>query len=382
VLNDRATTIGNSLSTSVTQDEAFTVGGNQTTKVTGGRSDTMGGKVDFSAGDELTEAIAQNRTETTGGDHSSTIQGSRTDTITSSSTVTVGGDASESISGDFTRHVDGTATTIVGLEEATSGYSNFYVYGDHSWSASGNIRIDALQSIVMTCGASVLSMTPAGIKVVAKAVAMAAADRMYVASNGPAITLTDQAEVASKTVDILSSGASLVLDSDATLEGTTVNIGTGAPAAATAGGVNASLATKSYHVVASDPSKKPYANKNYSLLVDGNVTQGTTGSDGSIQATISAASVLAHLTVWPDDYPEGARLRWDLSLVDKLEAVDSVHGALDRLTNLGYYQGEVGDVLTDDAVIAIQRFQGDNGLPTTGALDSATTAQLSQAHGH
>jgi type VI secretion system secreted protein VgrG len=379
---DRTSTVGGTRSGTVTGADSLHVVQARSLTVDGDSTETVGGAATLTVKKALTEAVTGDRTETTSGNHTITTAGATTESITGSAARTVEGDVGDSVAGDYSLRINGTASVVVGEEEAKDGYSDVYVYGDHTIGASGNLRFKSLTSIVFQCGSSIVSMTPDAIQVASPSIAMAGQKRMYLAGAGPALTLSDQAELVGKTVSILSSGASLTLDSGAALYGSTVKFGSDAPPAPAPDSTNPTLPTKGYHLVAKDGSGTAYANKNYSLLVDGDVTQGTTGADGSIQATISASSVLAHLTVWTGAYPEGPRLRWDLALVAKLEPVDSIRGALDRLTNLGYYQGEVGDVLTDDGVVAVQRFQGDNNLPITGAIDAATTSQLSQSHGH
>jgi hypothetical protein len=294
----------------------------------------------------------------------------------------VQGDRTESVGGNLAQHIDGTLTTIVGKEEAATGYSNVYVYGDHSLGASGNIRISALESIRLECGGSVLSLTPQALQAASTLLAMAGSSQLYMASKGPAITLTDHAEIAAKTISLISSGASLSLNSNASLQASAVSLGSVAQSASAASSTSLAIQKKSFNLTLSDPNQKPYANKKYTLLVDGDVTTGTTDGGGAIAASISPTATLAHVTLWTGDYPEGPRLRWELQLADKLEDPSSPQGALDRLRNLGFYTGSVGTTMTDSGVAALTKFQVSQGLPTTAQLDGLTVQALSAAHGH
>lgn len=47
-----------------------------------------------------------------------------------------------------------------------------------------------------------------------------------------------------------------------------------------------------------------------------------------------------------------------------------------RLTEYGYYSGEINGYFDDATVGAIKRFQSDNGLNVTGAVDGATASAL------
>ena len=47
-----------------------------------------------------------------------------------------------------------------------------------------------------------------------------------------------------------------------------------------------------------------------------------------------------------------------------------------RLTDYGYYNGEINGWFDDATVVAIKQFQANNGLNVTGAVDSATASAL------
>jgi hypothetical protein len=181
---------------------------------------------------------------------------------------------------------------------------------------------------------------------------------------------------------VLSSGASLSLDSKASLQAASISLGSGAVPASASSGPNLTPQTKAFNLTPLDANQKPYPNKKYTLLVDGTATSGSTDGSGAIVATIAQAATLAHLTLWTGDYPVGPRLRFEIQLAAKLESCDSPRGALDRLRNIGYYSGAVGDTMTDAGLAALQQFQADQGLPVTGQLDASTVSALSSAHGH
>ena len=47
-----------------------------------------------------------------------------------------------------------------------------------------------------------------------------------------------------------------------------------------------------------------------------------------------------------------------------------------RLTEYGYYDGEINGYYDDLTVVAIKNFQADNGLNVTGAVDGSTASAL------
>jgi type VI secretion system secreted protein VgrG len=382
ILNNRTTTVGGARSNTVAGSDSLSVGATQTITVAGDRADTVAGKLAFSIGGDLSEAVAGSRAEVVTSDLNSSIQGSRTDSIVGSVTRNVQGDSSDSIGGSLTQHVNGTASVIVGMEEDTTGYSNFYVYGDHSLGAAGNIRISALQSIRLECGGSVLSLTPDALQAAAALLAMAGSTELYLGGKGPSISLTDQAEIAAKTINLLSSGASVSLDSKASVEASSISLGPGAPDASATNNPSLTTQTKSFTLTLTDPTQQPYANKTYKLLVDGAVTSGVTDGNGTLTTSVAPTATLGHLTLWTGEYPEGPRLRWEVQLAPKLEPLDSPRGTLDRLRNLGFFTGAVGDTMTDAGLAALKQFQASQGLPPTGEVDAATAAALSSAHGH
>jgi len=63
-----------------------------------------------------------------------------------------------------------------------------------------------------------------------------------------------------------------------------------------------------------------------------------------------------------------------------LDPIDTVSGAKQRLSNLGYGCGP-GPDLDETTREALRAFQGDQGATQTGELDDTTRTQLQQAHG-
>ncbi|MFO0553319.1 MAG: peptidoglycan-binding domain-containing protein [Polyangiaceae bacterium] len=122
----------------------------------------------------------------------------------------------------------------------------------------------------------------------------------------------------------------------------------------------------------------PIAGKRYVLKVEGRPdVEGTTGSDGLVEAEVPAAALRGEIHVHWD----GADVNWPLVLpvhIGHLDPLDTPTGVQGRLANLGYgceITGELAD--TRDALAAFQR---EEGLEPTGELDDKTRDALRSRH--
>ena len=117
----------------------------------------------------------------------------------------------------------------------------------------------------------------------------------------------------------------------------------------------------------------PAANLAYTITVDGVASGGTTDGDGAIVRFISPAAKSAHIR-----FEDGEEYELELGAMDP---VDEVSGAQKRLANLGLYAGEPDGQLGDDTLAALKRFQAENALEVTGALDEPTQSKLKEVAG-
>lgn len=101
-------------------------------------------------------------------------------------------------------------------------------------------------------------------------------------------------------------------------------------------------------------------------------TEHTTGGGGELAECIPPALRTATLELG------GQTL--ELAIGD-LDPVDSESGLRGRLVNMGYLVVPVQDDDPDELAFAIQDFQADAGLPTTGEADAATRSTLVERHG-
>jgi N-acetylmuramoyl-L-alanine amidase len=123
---------------------------------------------------------------------------------------------------------------------------------------------------------------------------------------------------------------------------------------------------------------KPFANKAYRLELEGKlINNGNTDGDGMLTEDIPMTAHHGKVSleeVW-----------WDIAVGDLNPVVrtedDGVSGAQGRLLNLGYRPGPVDGKLGPLTRDALLRFQRDQKLKASGALDDATEARLVAVHG-
>jgi N-acetylmuramoyl-L-alanine amidase len=119
----------------------------------------------------------------------------------------------------------------------------------------------------------------------------------------------------------------------------------------------------------------PRAGEAYRLEYDdGQVLDGSTDGDGWVEQPLPVNVREAVLLL-----RDGAE-RYALA-VGELDPADTPSGAQGRLSNLGYYFGQLDGELGPMTAAALRRFQRAKGLEATGALDEATADALREAYG-
>jgi len=129
-----------------------------------------------------------------------------------------------------------------------------------------------------------------------------------------------------------------------------------------------------------DADDKPISGKAYELRVGDAIYKGKTDGDGVVDHRVEPTAKEAALTVWLDQADKGEYLHWVVG-IGHLDPVEEPTGVQQRLNNLGYYCGEVDGIVGRMTRQALRAFQFDNGLPTNGTPDKATTDKLKTVHG-
>ena len=348
--------------TMVGHDQQITVQGSQTLIVSRDQSTSVQGNRTASTSGTAIDRIDQN--------HLLAVQGSQI--------LSVEGDASHVVGRDLDVAIKGRLGGTVGSEEEES-VATLDVHGDAAVSTTGSVRLKATRSLRLSCGSSVIELTPDEIKLDAKAITILGDSSVSLLGKGPALYLTDKALVDAKAITIKTPESFLKLDQDASLQGKLVKLNCDA----VDDGEEIEEEKdppKAFRVRVADVYEKPYARKKYRLVVDGVTYEGETSDDGMVEEDLPPTAESGELVVWIKKADEEPTLKWRLKLGD-LPPMETPHGIRLRLKNLGYYRIVEGQ--TEGAEIdAIKAFQRDQGLTPTGKLDDETRARIEAAHGH
>jgi len=425
VLADHTSDVGGSRTARIAGDHATTVQGSQSTTVAGSRTVIAEGPL-------ATTTRAQ-RADVTEGDHTAAVAGNRTSRVGGTSMDQVEGEAVTLVREGYSLRVEGDASVHVGSTERPSS-ADFYAYGDHAIGAGRCIRLRADDAIVLECGESTIEMTKDGIRIESRSIKINGIETATMKGKGPALTLTDEIEIAAKVINLYGEDSMLSLRKDATLKGAQAVVhgggaGLGLAGTATLAGsvvklsaeagasalldANANMdgalvklncggsggwigapggrprpsaeanerPTKPLKIRLLDAHMNPYRSKKYILVVAGERFEDVTDEEGNLSAEVPAHAELGSLTLWVGEFPTGQRVHWKVR-IEALPPPNTPSGARVRLTNLGYYLGPPVESLDDELRAAIRQFQVDHGLQPDGELDEPTVATLTHRHGH
>ena len=126
-------------------------------------------------------------------------------------------------------------------------------------------------------------------------------------------------------------------------------------------------------LIVHDENDEPIASKPYKLTLDKQIYEGTSASDGLIEAEVPAETVEnGELTI------DGHVIPIRLGHLDPLSEVSGVQA---RLHNLGYDCGAIDGQESESLTSMLKRFQKAMELEPTGELDDATRGKLAEKHG-
>jgi len=128
-----------------------------------------------------------------------------------------------------------------------------------------------------------------------------------------------------------------------------------------------------------DMYEKPVAGAQCALLIDGQVFQLTTDSNGKLEQEIPLDAKEGTLTIRGDQTPFANDV---IPIkIGHLDPIDETSGQVARLNNLGYSAGKLDGSDEDAFQSAVEEFQCDNGLTVDGICGSHTQSKLRQVHG-
>lgn len=126
-------------------------------------------------------------------------------------------------------------------------------------------------------------------------------------------------------------------------------------------------------LIVHDEDDAPIASKPYKLTFDDRTYEGTSGSDGLIEAEIPIQTANSgQIEI------DGHVLALRLGHLDPLAELSGVQG---RLHNLGYDCGAIDGQESESLTETLKRFQKAMGLDPSGDLDDATRGKLEEKHG-
>ncbi|MDP9034559.1 MAG: type VI secretion system tip protein VgrG [Myxococcota bacterium] len=232
--------------TRVNSDQNIAIGGNRTKSVAGGETIRIdGGRTTAVGVDDATSvlglqalAVAGARTVQVTGDESHTVEGNLSVAVAGSQSAQITGDLSIDVSGsvreasegphketfadDFVARHAGHRVVIVGAPNAAASIST-HVEGFASGYVSEILDVVSVKGMTIRCGKSEIRLTPDSVTISSPTVSLTSPD-LELAGGELKLTASNGIAVGAKKVILTSSDASVTLDSNATVQGTKVQL--------------------------------------------------------------------------------------------------------------------------------------------------------------
>jgi type VI secretion system secreted protein VgrG len=241
-------------------DTAVEVGGQHSAVIGGSSSTTIAGAA--------TSLVGGARVDDTGGDRSAQVGANDRVVITGDASTTIGGSSTVQVLGlAATTQLAGSRHTFVGVGPA-GGAEIVACTGDIQQNAGRNLELNAKDSLQLRCGRSTIRMTPDGIFLEADRIETHAvtSSRVLHGEDRSQVWASDGGfTVSAAIIKLASEGASLVLDSEAKLDGALVKLNCGPSSAGGAGeGVVNDSGEAVFHL---DPSSVPAGSGPYTFFI-------------------------------------------------------------------------------------------------------------------
>lgn len=125
-----------------------------------------------------------------------------------------------------------------------------------------------------------------------------------------------------------------------------------------------------------DDGMKPLAGALCTFDVDGESHSKRTDAKGLVEVLILPTAVNGTVRIFHD----GREMAYSLQ-IGELDLHTVTRGALQRLKNLGYFNGQDLSSWNDRLPALLKNFQAEQRLPKTGQMDAATVEKLREIHG-
>ncbi|MFO0611120.1 MAG: type VI secretion system tip protein TssI/VgrG [Polyangiaceae bacterium] len=356
---------------------------NRSSHIRGSRTDDVAGNANESIAGVASLAIGDQRSVTVGGDDIREVRRNAKDLIKGDLSLTTEGETKIATQKGHSTEVRGHYAISVGEPDKPSA-SDHHVFGTLSMGASERIVVNADEGISLVCGESCIELHKDKIVLKTPTLELQATKAIEASKpGGPSLTLGDDVEILSKKLRIFTESTALELDKEIKAKGDAIKLGYEPSAPEKKAGED-KLETQRFSHKFADYFLKPYAGKKYHLMCEGLRFEGETGDDGKVEADVpkTAKQVVARL--WVDEYPTGRQRLYTID-VSKLDPVDAVIGAKQRLKNLGYWTGPIDPSRGPELATAVGEFQDDHhdthGLEPNGELDGGTAGALEEVHG-
>ena len=382
------------------KDLSIGVGGDRTETVSGSAAETVAGGLARLVGLDVFDDVRGTLTQTVGRDVERTVSGDEVVTIDGKQTLHVEGPSEVRVVGGLNaelatlnQSIQGAAYVAIGGPRsvtigspAGSASEDLRIYGDSTTLADGHLRIRADKGVTLSCGKTVVRLTPDGIYVGSSDVAIAAGKRATVESGeGPLLMLDKQITMAAKNISLTGDSASIKLGSDATIQGSSISLKKGASDSKDSTRSTLEPGKKNVEIRFIDPERVALANKRYHLFYDDVRIEGTTDDEGMLHETVPESLTHCEVLIWHGEFPKSRRSHYIVDIAD-LPDLMTPDGIRSRLHALGYDIGLGKPSIHASMEEAVRRFQTHylrkHNLTVTGIVDAATLDALKSEFGH
>lgn len=229
-----------------------------TTVVTGGaRSSVVGLDSTETVRGDATRDVTGSTVCRVGGNELTEVAGGARHVVARRLDERIGGDVDSVVDGLFTESIGKSRHTVVGSRmERPKAVDVTQVNGNIRQEATDRIELLAGKEILMRVGRTTMLLTDEGVTIRSPHVELPCEKLTYGSRGGSGFTISDTIVLKATVIKLISAGASLVLDSEAKLDGANVKLNCG-PASASAGskGVAGEEGVATFRLLNYDPER-------------------------------------------------------------------------------------------------------------------------------